>query len=55
MSIADRIRIRDVQVLSDNWYVLKKTVLRLAARRRRVADAEPRDLRPRQRRDLAAL
>lgn len=27
MSIADRIRIRDVQVLSDNWYVLKKTVL----------------------------
>jgi len=26
MSIADRIRIRDVQVLSDSWYVLKKTV-----------------------------
>jgi nudix-type nucleoside diphosphatase (YffH/AdpP family) len=26
MSIADRIRIRDVQLLSDNWYVLKKTV-----------------------------
>jgi nudix-type nucleoside diphosphatase (YffH/AdpP family) len=25
MSIADRIRIRDVQLLSDNWYVLKKT------------------------------
>ncbi|HEY2710673.1 MAG TPA: GDP-mannose pyrophosphatase [Caulobacteraceae bacterium] len=25
MSIADRIRIRDVQLLSDDWYVLKKT------------------------------
>ena len=25
MSLSDRIRIRDVQVLSDNWYVLKKT------------------------------
>jgi len=26
MSIADRIRIRDVKLLSDNWYVLKKAV-----------------------------
>jgi nudix-type nucleoside diphosphatase (YffH/AdpP family) len=25
MSIADRIRIRDVQLLSDSWYILKKT------------------------------
>ena len=25
MSLADRIRIRDVQVLSNDWYVLKKT------------------------------
>lgn len=25
MSIADRLRIRDVQLLSDDWYVLKKT------------------------------
>lgn len=25
MSLSDRIRIRDVQVLSDSWYVLKKT------------------------------
>lgn len=25
MSLSDRIRVRDVQVLSDNWYVLKKT------------------------------
>lgn len=25
MSIADRIRIRDVRVLADDWYVLKKT------------------------------
>jgi nudix-type nucleoside diphosphatase (YffH/AdpP family) len=26
MSLADRLRIRDVQLLSDSWYVLKKTV-----------------------------
>jgi len=26
MSIADRVRVRDVQVLSDDWYVLKKTI-----------------------------
>jgi len=25
MSIADRLRIRDVQLLSDSWYILKKT------------------------------
>jgi nudix-type nucleoside diphosphatase (YffH/AdpP family) len=25
MSIADRVRVRDVRVLSDDWYVLKKT------------------------------
>jgi nudix-type nucleoside diphosphatase (YffH/AdpP family) len=25
MSIADRVRVRDVKVLSDDWYVLKKT------------------------------
>ncbi len=25
MSIADRLRIRDVRLLSDNWYVLKTT------------------------------
>jgi nudix-type nucleoside diphosphatase (YffH/AdpP family) len=26
MSIADRIRVKDVKVLSDDWYLLKKTV-----------------------------
>ena len=26
MSVADRVRIQDVQVLSDDWYVLKKTI-----------------------------
>lgn len=27
MSLADRVRIRDTRVLSDDWYVLRKTVL----------------------------
>jgi hypothetical protein len=28
MSIADRVRVRDVKVLSDDWYVLKKTTFK---------------------------
>ncbi len=27
MSIADRIRVEDVRLLSDDWYVLRKTTL----------------------------
>ena len=44
------VRIHDVQVLSDDWYVLKKTTFDCQRRDGSWQTHEPRDLRPRQRR-----
>ncbi len=44
MSVTDRIRVKDVRLLSDNWYTLKTTTFDWLALKWRVADPASRDL-----------
>ena len=44
MTISDRVRVKDVRILSDDYYMLKNHDVRVPPRQRRVADATPRDL-----------
>ena len=44
MTVSDRVRVKDVRVLSDNHYLLKTSHVRLPPRQRRVADPTSRDL-----------
>ena len=48
----EHVKLLDVQVLSDNWYVLRKVT---AQARRPLADDESRGLRPGQRRRAAVV
>ena len=48
MSLKDRIRVKDVRVLSDDHYLLKKTTFDWRRDDGRWQTREPRDLRPRQ-------
>ena len=44
MTVSDRVRVKNVEVLSDDYYLLNENNVRISPRQRRVADAIPRDL-----------
>ena len=48
MSVAERVRVHDVKLLSDNWYVLKTTRFDFLRRDGQWQTQAARDLRPRQ-------
>jgi len=42
--ISERVRIEEIKVLSDNWYVLRKVTFSLSPQQRRMAEKRTRSL-----------
>ena len=55
MTVSDRIRVKNVRVLSDNYATLKDTTFEWRRANGEWQTQAPRDLRPRQCRDAVAL
>ena len=55
MTISDRVRVKNIEILSDRHYLLNEVDVRLSPRQRRMADANARSLRPRSCRDAVAV